>query len=68
MRDMDVKMLSAVDGIATVPETVMAVQPNRIAVTELKADSETKVVEETVVPEETKVVEETKTVTRRTKK
>ena len=41
MRDMDVKMLSAVDGIATVPES------NNRLVTELKTDSETAVVNET---------------------
>ncbi len=40
MRDMDVKMLSAVDGIATVPES------NRL-VTELKTNSETEVINET---------------------
>lgn len=61
MRDMDVKILDAVDGIAEVPEVTTEV-------TELVTDSETRDVSEAVTELETLKVEETKQVTRRTKK
>ena len=61
MRDMDVKILDAVDGIAEVPEVTTAVAG-------LETDSETRAVEELQNDSETEVSEESKKVTRRTKK